>query len=47
MKKLIYVAFLAIGITGCSVESLDSTDNLLTADAQLERLSNFICRSSM
>lgn len=36
MKKIIYVAFLAVGMTGCSVESLDSTDNLLTADAKFK-----------
>lgn len=36
MKKLIYVAFLAIGITGCSVDSLDSTDKLTTADAKFK-----------
>lgn len=33
MKKLIYLFILGIGFTSCSVESLDSTENLLTADA--------------
>lgn len=33
MKKIYYLIFLAIGISGCSVESIDSTENLLTADA--------------
>ncbi len=33
MKKIYYLIFLAIGVSGCSVESLDSTENLLTADA--------------
>ena len=32
MKKLTYLLFLAIGVTACSVESMDSTENLLTAD---------------
>ncbi len=32
MKKLTYFLFIAIGTMGCSVESLDSTENLLTAD---------------
>jgi len=32
MKKIIYLLFLAVGITGCSVESIDS-EELLTADA--------------
>jgi|SRR5690606_30469496 len=32
MKKLIYLFILGIGFTSCSVESLDSTENLLTAD---------------
>ena len=34
MKKFTYLLFLAIGITACSVESTDSTENLLTADAR-------------
>lgn len=34
MKKLTYLLFLAIGVTACSVESIDSTENLLTADAK-------------
>ena len=33
MKKLIYLFILAIGFTSCSVESIDSTENLLVADA--------------
>ena len=33
MKKIYYLIFLAIGVSGCSVESIDSTENLLTADA--------------
>ena len=32
MKKLIYLFILAIGFTSCSVESIDSTENLLVAD---------------
>lgn len=35
MKKLIYLTFLAIGMTGCSVESMDS-DELVTADAKFK-----------
>ncbi len=34
MKKFTYLLFLAIGVTACSVESIDSTENLLTADAK-------------
>ncbi|MEP6262931.1 MAG: hypothetical protein ABJ092_15250 [Gillisia sp.] len=34
MKKLTYLLFLAIGVTACSVESIDSTENLLVADAK-------------
>ncbi len=34
MKKLTYLLFLAIGVTACSVESIDSTENLITADAK-------------
>ena len=34
MKKFIYLFILAIGFTSCSVESIDSTENLLTADAR-------------
>ncbi len=33
MKKFIFLSLLAIGMTGCSVESMDS-ENLLTADAK-------------
>ncbi len=36
MKKLTYLLFLAIGVTACSVESIDSTENLLTADAKFK-----------
>ncbi len=36
MKKLIYLFILGIGFTSCSVESLDSTENLLTADAKFK-----------
>lgn len=32
MKKFTYLLFLALGVTACSVESIDSTENLLTAD---------------
>src|SRR5690606_15607823 len=35
IKKLSFLLFLAIGITGCSVESVDSTENLLTANAMV------------
>ncbi|WP_246054156.1 MULTISPECIES: hypothetical protein [Antarcticibacterium] len=42
MKKLIYLTFLAIGMTGCSVESLDSTDNLVTADMRAGVKSNVV-----
>ena len=34
MKKIIYLFLLALGVTGCSVESIDSNENLLTADAK-------------
>ncbi len=34
MKKLTYLLFLAIGVTACSVESIDSTENLVVADAK-------------
>ncbi|HSJ69565.1 MAG TPA: hypothetical protein VK921_17925 [Anditalea sp.] len=34
MKKLIYLFILAIGFTSCSVESIDSTENLLVVDAK-------------
>lgn len=34
MKKIFLLIFLAIGISGCSVESLDSTEVLTTADAK-------------
>ncbi len=33
MKKIIYLFVLAIGFTSCSVESIDSGENLETADA--------------
>ncbi len=33
MKKIYYLIFLAIGLSGCSVESLDSTEEFTTADA--------------
>ena len=36
MKKFIYLFILAIGFTSCSVESMDSTENLLTADAKFK-----------
>ncbi|HSP40312.1 MAG TPA: hypothetical protein VLN46_02690 [Gillisia sp.] len=36
MKKLIYLFILAIGFTSCSVESMDSTENLLTADMKIK-----------
>lgn len=36
MRKLTYLLFLAIGVTACSVESMDSTEELLTADAKFE-----------
>ncbi len=44
MKKIYYLIFLAIGVSGCSVESLDSTENLLTADAKvkLTEVQNFV-----
>ena len=32
MKKLIYLFILGIGFTSCSVESIDSTENLVVAD---------------
>lgn len=35
MKKLIFLSLLAIGMTGCSVESMDS-EELLTADAKFK-----------
>ena len=34
MKKLTYLLFLAIGVTACSVESIDSTENLLVVDVK-------------
>lgn len=40
MKKLIYLIVLGIGFTSCSVESLDSTENMLTADARASLNSN-------
>ena len=36
MKKIYYLIFLAIGISGCSVESIDSTEELSTADAKIK-----------
>tara|TARA_R100000935_G_scaffold57667_1_gene92154 strand:+ start:29 stop:745 length:717 start_codon:yes stop_codon:yes gene_type:complete len=44
MKKIYYLVFLAIGISGCSVESLDSTEVLFTADAKakLTEVQNFV-----
>lgn len=39
MKKLIYLFILGIGFTSCSIEPLDSTENLLTADAKFRSLS--------
>ena len=44
MKKIYYLIFLAIGISGCSVESIDSTEVLFTADAKvkLTEVKNFI-----
>ena len=39
MKKLIYLFILAIGFTSCSVESIDSTENLLTADMKFKAAS--------
>ena len=39
MKKLIYLFILAIGFTSCSVESIDSTENLLTADLKAPKIS--------
>ncbi len=44
MKKIYYLIFLAIGISGCSVESIDSTENLLTADAKMKltEVQNFV-----
>lgn len=35
MKKIIFLSLLAIGMTGCSVESMDS-EELLTADAKFK-----------
>tara|TARA_R100001369_G_scaffold22674_1_gene41275 strand:- start:29376 stop:30080 length:705 start_codon:yes stop_codon:yes gene_type:complete len=44
MKKIYYLIFLAIGVSGCSVESIDSTENLLTADAKMKltEVQNFV-----
>ena len=44
MKKIYYLIFLAIGFSGCSVESLDSTEVLFTADAKvkLTAVQNFV-----
>ena len=36
MKKFYYLIFLAIGVSGCSVESIDSTEVLFTADAKVK-----------
>lgn len=40
MKKLTYLLFLAIGVTGCSVESIDSTENFSTADLKAAVVAN-------
>jgi len=44
MKKIYYLIFLAIGVSGCSVESIDSTENLFTADAKMKltEVQNFV-----
>jgi len=34
MKKIIYLFLLSLGVIACSVESTDSSENLLTADAK-------------
>ncbi len=36
MKKLFYLLILGAGIIGCSVESVDSTESLLTADGKIK-----------
>lgn len=36
MKKIIYLLILVIGFSGCSVESYDSNEDLITADANLQ-----------
>lgn len=36
MKKFTYLLFLMFGVTACSVESIDSTEELLTADAKFK-----------
>src|SRR5690606_41886890 len=36
MKKLTYLLFLTIGVTACNVESIDSTENLIVADAKFK-----------
>ena len=36
MKKFIYLFILALGFTSCSVESIDSTENLLMADMKIK-----------
>lgn len=35
MKKITYLLFLTLGVTACSVESIDSTENLTVADAKI------------
>lgn len=34
MKKIIYLMILALGVSGCSVESYDSNEDLITVDAK-------------
>lgn len=36
MKKILYLFILGIGFTSCSVDSIDSSENLLTADAKFK-----------
>ncbi|MBZ9731502.1 hypothetical protein LB467_17585 [Salegentibacter sp. JZCK2] len=36
MKKFVYLIILGAGIIGCSVEPIDSTENLLTADGKIK-----------
>jgi len=44
MKKIYVLIFLAIGMSGCSVESIDSTEVLFTADAKVKitEVQNFV-----
>lgn len=37
MKKVIYLFILGIGFTGCSIESLDSAEDMLTLDAKAKQ----------